>query len=129
MSRTGLISIVDDDHSVREGLTDLLNSMGFETATYPSAEDFLACDDIARALCLITDGNLTGMTGLELHRQLRASGRQIPTILITAFPTRADRVQALREGMFCYLSKPFSDTDLLACLHSAIAFQEKAGLL
>jgi FixJ family two-component response regulator len=124
MSRKRLISIVDDDPSVREGLTDLLNSMGFGTTTFRSAEDFLAYDDIGTALCLITDRNLPGMTGLELNRRLRASGTHVPTILITAFPSAEDRSTALREGMCCYLSKPFGDTDLMACLRAAIALQE-----
>jgi FixJ family two-component response regulator len=112
---------VDDDSSVREGVTDLLNSMGFDTETFESAEDFLASNLLGSTVCLITDGRMSGMTGFELHDHLVASGKRVPTILITAFPEETDRARALREGMFCYLPKPFNDNDLLGCLRSAIA--------
>ena len=121
MPNQGLVAIVDDDSSVREGLTDLLNSMGFHTETFRSAEEFLASILLARTACLITDGRMSGMTGFELHDRLVASGKRIPTILITAFPEETDRARALREGMYCYLPKPFNDNDLLGCLRSAIA--------
>jgi FixJ family two-component response regulator len=121
----GLIAIVDDDSSVREGVTDLLNSMGFHTEAFVSAEDFLASNLLTRAACLITDGRMSGMTGFELHHHLVASGKRIPTILITAFPEETDRARALREGMFCYLPKPFKDSDLLGCLRSAIAANQR----
>jgi FixJ family two-component response regulator len=121
----GLIAIVDDDSSVREGVTDLLNSMGFDTETFESPEDFLASDLLASTACLITDGRMSGMTGFELHGRLVASGKRIPTILITAFPEATDRARALREGMCCYLPKPFNDNDLLACLRSAIASNQR----
>jgi FixJ family two-component response regulator len=117
----GLIAIVDDDSSVREGVTDLLNSMGFVTENFESAEDFLASSLLGSTSCLITDGQMSGMTGFELHDHLVASGKRVPTILITAFPEEADRARALREGMVCYLPKPFNDNDLLGCLRSAIA--------
>jgi len=121
----GLIAIVDDDSSVREGLTDLLDSMGFVTETFESAEDFLASSLLACTACLITDGQMSGMTGFELHDHLVASGKRIPTILITAFPEETDRARALRQGMFCYLPKPFNDSDLLGCLRSAIASNQR----
>jgi FixJ family two-component response regulator len=121
----GLIAIVDDDSSVREGVTDLLNSMGFVTETFESAEDFLASSLLGSTACLITDGRMSGMTGFELHHHLVASGKRIPTILVTAFPEEADRARALREGMFCYLPKPFNDSDLLECLRSAIAANQR----
>jgi FixJ family two-component response regulator len=116
---------VDDDSSVREGVTDLLNSMGFHTQTFETAEDFLASDLLTRTACLITDGRMPGMTGFELHHHLVESGRRIPTILITAFPEEIDRARALREGMFCYLPKPFNDSDLLGCLRSAVASNQQ----
>jgi FixJ family two-component response regulator len=121
----GLIAIVDDDSSVREGVTDLLDSMGFVTETFESAEDFLASSLLASTACLITDGQMSGMTGFELHEHLVACGERIPTILITAFPEEADRARALRQGMFCYLPKPFNDSDLLGCLRSAIASNQR----
>jgi FixJ family two-component response regulator len=121
----GLIVIVDDDASVREGVTDLLNSMGFQTEAFESAEDFLASTLLTRTACLITDGRMSGMTGFELHDHLVAAGKRTPTILITAFPEETDRARALRAGMFCYLPKPFNDNDLLGCLRSAIAASQR----
>jgi FixJ family two-component response regulator len=112
---------------VREGVTDLLNSMGFATQTFTSAEDFLSSDNIDGTECLITDGRMSGITGFELHQQLLMSGRRIPTILITAFPNDDDRARALRAGMYCYLPKPFNENDLLACLRCAIASNSIAG--
>ncbi len=122
-----VIAIVDDDSSVREGVMDLLNSMGFDTEIFPSAEDFLASNLLGRTACLITDGRLSGMTGFELHDYLITADKRIPTILITAFPDETDRARALREGMFCYLPKPFNDNDLLACLRSAIASNQNGN--
>jgi FixJ family two-component response regulator len=121
MPNKGVIAIVDDDPSVREGLTDLLNSVGFVTATFRSAEAFLAADRLQSTACLITDGRMSGMTGFELHGHLIASGQRIPTILITAFAEDADRARALRAGMSCYLPKPFNGNDLLAYVCSAIS--------
>jgi FixJ family two-component response regulator len=121
MPSKNAISVVDDDASVREGVTDLLNSMGFATRTFTSAEDFLASDCIDSTTCLITDGQMSGMTGFELHQRLVMSGRRVPTILITAFPNDYDRARALRAGMYCYLPKPFRENDLMACLRCAIA--------
>jgi len=121
MTTASFISIVDDDPSVREGLTDLLNSIGFATQMFISAEDFLASGDFDGTACLITDGQMSGITGFELHEQLTHTGRRIPTILITGFPNENDRARALRAGVYCYLPKPCSESDLLACLHCAIA--------
>ena len=97
MLNTSAISVVDDDPSVREGLKDLLDSMGFAVRIFRSAEDFLASEFIDRTACLITDGRMSGITGFELHKQLLASGRSLPTILITAFPNDGDRTRAARD--------------------------------
>jgi FixJ family two-component response regulator len=121
MPSKSAISIVDDDPSVREGLTDLLNSMGFATRMFISAEAFLSSECIDNTACLITDGRMSGMTGFELHEQLVLAGKRVPTILITAFPNDNDRARALGAGMYCYLPKPFKESDLLACLRCAIA--------
>lgn len=128
MPNRSVIAIVDDDPAVREGVTDLLNSMGFVSESFQSAEEFLGSDHLGSTACLITDGRMSGMSGFELHNRLVASGKRIPTILITAFPEEADRARALGAGMFCYLPKPFNDNDLLACLRSAsLASAEDSG--
>lgn len=116
-----VVSIVDDDPSVCEGLQDLLSSMGFTAETFPGADEFLKSGHIERTSCLIADVQMPGMTGFELHDHLSASGRTMTTILITAFPKDLDRARAMRTGVDCYLSKPFSEKDLLACIHSAFA--------
>jgi FixJ family two-component response regulator len=115
-----MISIVDDDRAVREGMTDLIKSMGFGAESYSSASDFLKSADRRITSCLIADVQMPEMTGLELHDRLVTLGDIIPTILITAFPNDRDRKWAARSGVICYLAKPFNDDGLFACIRSAI---------
>lgn len=121
MANKQLISIVDDDESVREATKGLMKSLGFAAEVFPSAEDFLASRHLRRTACLIADVNMPGMTGLELHRRLKASGNAIPTILITAYPDDGVRARAVTDGVIGYLSKPFAEDDLLVCINSALA--------
>ena len=116
-----MISIIDDDASVREGTMDLLNAMGFNAETFRHAADFLEGNRLHGTSCLIADVHLPGMSGIELHDHLVGSGNLVPTILITAFPDEGDRVRALRAGVYCYLAKPFNESQLLACIQSALA--------
>lgn len=120
MASEDLICIIDDDPSVREGLMDLLASMGCRAVVYVCAEAFLAAGAQRHAACLITDGRMPGISGFELFQRLRAAGLHVPTILITAFPSAAERTRAMRAGMHCYLPKPFDERELLACLRSAL---------
>ena len=120
MQQKPVISIVDDDASVRESTMDLLNSMGFIGETFQRAEDFLRSDRLHTTACLITDMRMPGMTGLELHHRLVASGALIPTIVITGFPNDRDRARALQAGVICYLTKPFGQNELLDCIQSAL---------
>jgi FixJ family two-component response regulator len=122
-----VVSIVDDDPSVCEGLQDLLNSMGVAAETFSRADDFLQSGRLDSTSCLIADVQMPGMTGLELYDHLIKSGRTVPTILITAFPKDADRAQAKRTGVCCYLAKPFSETDLLSCIQSTVASPGPCG--
>jgi FixJ family two-component response regulator len=115
------ISIVDDDDLVREALRGLLRSAGFAVQAFASAKDFRNSAYLARTSCLIVDINMPMMTGFDLYRHLASSGRNIPTILITATPDDAHRKQALSDGVICYLGKPCSDDDLLACVRAALA--------
>jgi len=119
-----VISIIDDDPSVREGTLDLLHSMGFTAEAFERANDFLDSDHRLRTSCLIADVQMPGMTGLELLDRLVRSGEVIPTILITAFPNARDRARAHRAGVRCYLTKPFKESELLDCIHEAL---ETAG--
>jgi FixJ family two-component response regulator len=116
-----MISIVDDDASVREGTMDLLSAMGFVAETFRHAADFLEGNSLRDTSCLIADVHLPGMSGLDLCDHLVGSGNSVPTILITAFPDEGDRVRALRAGVYCYLAKPFNENELLACIQSALA--------
>jgi FixJ family two-component response regulator len=115
-----LISIIDDDESMREAIRGLMKSLGFAAEMFPSAQAFLGSRHLPGTSCLIADVNMPGMSGLELHRHLSASGKAIPTILITAYPDDSARQRALADGVVCYLSKPFDEADLLAGIHSAL---------
>jgi predicted ATPase/DNA-binding response OmpR family regulator len=119
MSTKLVIAIVDDDESAREGTADLIKSMGFIAKAFPHAGGFLQSDSIGCTACLITDVRMPGMTGLELQERLVRSGNVIPTILVTAFPNDRDRAQAMRSGITCYLTKPFSEDELLECIRVA----------
>jgi FixJ family two-component response regulator len=121
MPKKTLISIVDDDESVREALTGLMKSVGFTVEAFPSAGDFLAYPNIHDTSCLIADVQMPQMSGVELHSLLVRSGNAIPTILITAYPDDSVRARALADGVICYLSKPFYGDVLLGCVRSALA--------
>jgi FixJ family two-component response regulator len=95
--------------------------------TFSRADDFLQSDRLDSTSCLIADVQMPGMTGLELYDHLIQSGRTVPTILITAFPKDTDRAQALRTGVYCYLAKPFSETDLLSCIQSTVTSPGPCG--
>ena len=116
-----LISIVDDDQSMRDALKALIRSLGYTAKAFASAAEFLRSRRVPRTACLIADVMMPGMTGLELYRHLAASGKTIPTILITAHPDDGVRERALADGVIGYLSKPFSEHDLLACIRSSLA--------
>ncbi len=122
-----VISVIDDDPSVRDGLLDLLTAMGFTAASFESAVDFIDSGRLPDTDCLIADMQLSGMSGLELYQNLKVFGILLPTILITAFPDEQDRARALGAGISCYLTKPFSESDLVACIRSALARRHAQG--
>ncbi len=115
-----LVSVVDDDESIRESLPDLLGEFGFAARAFSSAEAFLSSDYIDETRCLILDIAMPGMTGLDLQEELRHRGREIPIIFITAKRDEAIRVRALERGAVKFLHKPFSDTALLDALKAAL---------
>jgi FixJ family two-component response regulator len=116
-----VISIVDDDESVREATMDLIRAMGFIAEAFEHADDFFKSDCLHSTCCLIADMRMPGMSGLELHDHLVGLGNAIPTILITAFPDDRDRDRAMQNGVMCYLTKPFDENELLACIRLALA--------
>jgi FixJ family two-component response regulator len=121
MKVTGsLVSVVDDDESVRESLPDLLREFGFTAQAFSSAEEFLASDYIGQTRCLILDIGMPGMSGPDLQRELKLRGQRIPIIFITAHRDETVRPRVLAEGAVECLFKPFSDTALLDALNAAL---------
>jgi FixJ family two-component response regulator len=119
MNPHSLVSIVDDDESVRESLPDLLKEFGFPSQTYSSAEEFLASDGILQTKCLILDVAMPGMSGPELQLELNRRKIKIPVIFITAQRDETARSRLIEQGAIACLVKPFSDTALLEALNSA----------
>ncbi len=116
-----LVSVVDDDESVRESLPALLGELGFDARTFSSAEEFLESLATEEARCLILDIGLPGMTGPELLRELASRGVEIPIIFITARADDGVRSTLMEQGAVECLFKPFSETALLDALRAALA--------
>ena len=115
-----LIAIIDDDERFRKAVTSLVKARGFAVRAFASACDFLESRVIGSTSCLITDINMPGMTGIELHRHLIQTGYTIPTILLTAYPDESIRSRMLEAGCLGYLSKPFDDEVLIEYICSAL---------
>jgi len=114
-----VVSVVDDDESVRESLPDLLRELGFEARAFSSAEEFLESDTVSRAGCLILDIAMPGMSGPELQRELKRRQIQTPIIFITAHQDERLRRNTVDQGAVECLLKPFTDTALLNALNAA----------
>jgi FixJ family two-component response regulator len=119
-NQRSLISVVDDDESIRESLPDLLTVFGFAAQTFSSAEEFLASGQIDQTSCLILDIAMPGMTGPDLQRELKVRQQKIPIVFITGERNEAVRTHLLKEGAVECLFKPFSDSDLLEALNTAL---------
>jgi len=115
-----LVSVVDDDESVRESLPDLLKEFGFAARPFSSAEEFLASDCIDQTRCLILDIAMPGMSGPELQQELQHRGEEIPIVFITAQRDGTIRPRMLEQGAVECLFKPFSDTALLEAVNAAL---------
>jgi FixJ family two-component response regulator len=120
MAQRQVIAIVDDDALIRESLKDLLDSAGYASAVFSSAQRFLKSKRLDRFACLITDMRMPRTTGIELYQKLIAAGHAIPTILITAYPDDTVRARAIRAGIRCYLPKPVTSDALLGCVDEAL---------
>ena len=116
-----MISIVDDDESVRDALESLLKSVGYRSETFASAQEFLRLGRHEDSRCLILDVRMPGLSGLELQRQLVSSGSSIPIVFITAHGDEAARAQALGAGALAFLRKPFTEEALLKAVDDALA--------
>ena len=115
-----MVSIVDDDPHAREGIKELVESLGYSARAFVSAQDFLQSGAVAKTSCLITDLQMPGLNGLELQERLQAQGYQTPVILITAYPNENHRRRALSAGAIGFLSKPFEEQSLVECLTIAM---------
>src|SRR6516165_6870421 len=119
-SQSSLIAVVDDDISVRESVESLLKSVGFRVNTYCSAEEFMSSPRLDSADCLILDVRLDGMSGPDLQRELKAGGRTIPIVFVTAHETEALRERMMADGAIDCLLKPFNDDALLNAVEIAL---------
>jgi FixJ family two-component response regulator len=118
--RECVVSILDDDESVRRSVANLLLSVGFAVAVFDSAESFLRSSPPENTTCLVLDLEMPGMNGLSLLAQLRKTGRQIPTVILTAYGDDAARKRAMRAGATAFLDKPFASAELVEAIRDAI---------
>jgi FixJ family two-component response regulator len=115
-----VISIIDDDASIRAGLNNLVRSLGYIVSAFASAEAFLQSAQLHNTWCVIADVRMPAMSGVQLQSDLRRQGYRVPFIFITAVPDEDIRRQALNDGAICFLTKPFDEDILIDCLNSAI---------
>jgi FixJ family two-component response regulator len=115
-----MISIIDDDALARDGIRELVESLGYQAVTFISAEHFLESGRVAETCCVITDIQMPGLSGLELQDELRARGHRTSIILITAYPSEQQRTRAFGAGAIGFLSKPFEENSLIDCLTIAM---------
>ena len=115
-----VISIVDDDDSVRTALKSLIDSVGFRAEVFGSGEEFLKSPVVSQTDCLIVDVRMPGMTGLELQERLNASGASVPIVFISAHDDKEARARGLRAGAIDFLQKPFSEESLLGAISAGL---------
>jgi len=115
-----LLSVIDDDESVRESLPDLLREFGFDARAFSSAREFLSSDYLDATRCLILDVAMPGMTGLDLQQELKRRAQEIPIIFITGQKEDGIRKQAFKQGAVQFLYKPFSDAAVLDAINAAL---------
>ncbi len=120
MAKSHVISIIDDDPSVREATQSLIRSLGYDAQVFASAEEYLQSDNLNHSSCLITDLHMPGMSGTDLQDRLIADGYQIPIIFVTAYYEDRVRDRVMDAGAFGFLRKPFNDESLIACLDRAL---------
>jgi FixJ family two-component response regulator len=124
LPKTRVLSVVDDDASVRAALGRLIKSFGFAVEIFGSGEEFLLLGSLRVTSCLVLDVQMPGMSGLELQSQLVAEGYRIPIIFITAFPNEKTRARALEAGAVDFLTKPFGEEALLSGIRTALELSD-----
>jgi FixJ family two-component response regulator len=115
-----VISVIDDDASVRAATNNLLSSHGYLVHTFDSAEEFLRSARLTDSSCVVADVQMPGMSGLDLLTHLRAQGYAVPFVFITAFPEESVRARALKAGAIGFLAKPFAGPALINCVEAAV---------
>jgi FixJ family two-component response regulator len=120
LQQVPVISIVDDDESVREATKSLVRSLGYKAMTFGSAEEFLSSAHLAATACLITDVQMPGLSGVELQDRLIADGHRMPVIFVTSFPDDRLQRRVLKSGAIGYLPKPFDEDRLIECIDAAL---------
>jgi FixJ family two-component response regulator len=121
MAERNVVSVVDDDESVRESLPEFLRSFGFEVRAFASAEAFLGSESVQRTGCLILDVAMPHMTGPDLRRELARLGHDIPVVFITAQSVEQVRPFVSNSGVVAWLFKPFTDTAVLEAVNTALS--------
>lgn len=124
MPSVPVISVIDDDESVRTALSNLVGSFGYLVHAFASAEAFLQSPQLDASSCVIADVRMSGMSGVELQSRLRSEDNLLPFIFITAVPEEAIRARALRDGAICFLTKPLDEDVLIRCLCAAMPERE-----
>ena len=120
MSTLSVISVIDDDASMRAATNNLLSSHGYLVHTFASAEEFLQSARPNDSSCVIADVQMPVMSGLDLLTHMRAQGYAVPFVFITAFPEEGVRARALEAGAICFLAKPFAGPALISCVEAAV---------
>ena len=115
-----VISVIDDDESVRTAIRNLLVSLGYIVHVFASAEAFLQSAQLQNSRCVIVDVRMPGMSGIELQARVRAEANRVPFVFISAAPEESIRTRALEDGAVCFLTKPFDEDILIKCLDAAV---------
>jgi CheY-like chemotaxis protein len=121
LPKVPVIAIIDDDESFRRGTMSFIRSLGYAVLQFASAEAFLKSERLLETNCVISDVQMSGVSGLELQNKLIVQGSRLPIIFVTAFSEMRARAQALSAGAIGFLAKPFNDEELIACLNEALA--------
>jgi FixJ family two-component response regulator len=122
-----IVAIVDDDQAVANAIEVLMRSIGLIAQAFSSGEEFLRSPALSRTGCLVVDFDMPQMSGLDLYETLLRLGKEIPTVLITAYPSDDIRARALQAGVISYLPKPFDESDLLNCIQTALESAKRSG--
>jgi FixJ family two-component response regulator len=121
LPRPLVVSIIDDDLSVRVAVADIVRSMDLTANMFASGQDFLSSNSLADTACIIADVQMPGLNGIELQQALTAKKLKIPMIFITAYPDERIRTKALDGGAICFLNKPFGGSAIIECIERALS--------